>query len=88
MSLTIFTKEEVNRILAQLTPREEVIIRLRYGIGEPRAQAYQEITENFSGAKRIFGKPPYSRSWAYAIIKNINREKLPKAMKQAFAWNN
>ena len=42
------TVEEIDILLGKLTPREEKVIRLRYGFGEPRALSLEEIGERFS----------------------------------------
>lgn len=39
--------EQVERHLAKLTPREEKVIRMRYGIGEPQQYALEEIGAQF-----------------------------------------
>lgn len=39
--------EQVNRVLSTLTPREEKILRLRFGIGEERDHTLEEIGHSF-----------------------------------------
>ncbi len=39
--------EQVERYLVRLTPREEKVIRMRYGIGEPRQYSLEEIGAQF-----------------------------------------
>ncbi len=40
--------EQIRRMLATLTPREEKILRLRFGIGEITGYTLEEISKNFS----------------------------------------
>jgi RNA polymerase primary sigma factor len=42
------TVEEAHRALAALTPREERILRLRYGIGQPEEQTLEQVGRQFS----------------------------------------
>lgn len=39
--------EALCKVLAQLSPREEKIIRMRFGIGEQRTHSHTEIAERF-----------------------------------------
>jgi RNA polymerase primary sigma factor len=41
-------REEIDGVLATLTPREEKVIRMRYGIGEPTHYSLEEIGSRFS----------------------------------------
>jgi RNA polymerase primary sigma factor len=41
-------KEEVESVLCSLTPREEKVLRMRYGIGEPTHYSLEEIGGHFS----------------------------------------
>ncbi len=41
-------REEIDTVLASLTPREEKVIRMRYGIGEPTNYSLEEIGSRFS----------------------------------------
>ncbi|MEK7452274.1 MAG: sigma factor-like helix-turn-helix DNA-binding protein [Patescibacteria group bacterium] len=43
-----FPNEEFLRILANLTPQEEKIIRMRHGIGRNHEHTYEEIARWFS----------------------------------------
>jgi RNA polymerase primary sigma factor len=40
-------REEIEQVLASLTPREEKVIRMRYGIGEPMQYSLEEIGAQF-----------------------------------------
>ena len=40
-------REEIEEVLASLTPREEKVVRMRYGIGEPAAYSLEEIGAQF-----------------------------------------
>ena len=40
-------REEIEQVLASLTPREEKVVRMRYGIGEPIAYSLEEIGAQF-----------------------------------------
>jgi len=41
-------KEEIETVLCSLTPREEKVLRMRYGIGEPTHYSLEEIGSHFS----------------------------------------
>ncbi len=41
-------KEEVEAVLSSLTPREEKVLRMRYGIGEPTNYSLEEIGSQFN----------------------------------------
>ena len=41
-------KEEIEEVLCTLTPREEKVLRMRYGIGEPTNYSLEEIGSKFS----------------------------------------
>ena len=41
-------REQINEVLAQLSPREEKVIRMRYGIGEPTQYSLEEIGSRFA----------------------------------------
>ncbi|MBW2258786.1 MAG: sigma-70 family RNA polymerase sigma factor, partial [Deltaproteobacteria bacterium] len=41
-------REQIDGVLATLTPREEKVIRMRYGIGEPTHYSLEEIGTRFS----------------------------------------
>jgi RNA polymerase primary sigma factor len=41
-------RDEIEDVLATLTPREEKVIRMRYGIGEPTHYSLEEIGSRFS----------------------------------------
>lgn len=40
-------RAEIEQVLASLTPREEKVVRMRYGIGEPLAYSLEEIGAQF-----------------------------------------
>ncbi len=40
-------RDEIEQVLASLTPREEKVVRMRYGIGEPLAYSLEEIGAQF-----------------------------------------
>ncbi len=40
-------REEIEEVLASLTPREEKVVRMRYGIGEPMCYSLEEIGSQF-----------------------------------------
>jgi RNA polymerase primary sigma factor len=40
-------REEIGQALASLTPREEKVVRMRYGIGEPTQYSLEEIGSQF-----------------------------------------
>jgi len=40
-------REQVEEVLAMLTPREEKVVRMRYGIGEPCSYSLEEIGSQF-----------------------------------------
>jgi RNA polymerase primary sigma factor len=40
-------REEIGAALADLTPREEKVVRMRYGIGEPTQYSLEEIGNRF-----------------------------------------
>ncbi len=40
-------REEVEQVLSSLTPREEKVVRMRYGIGEPASYSLEEIGAQF-----------------------------------------
>ena len=40
-------RDEIEQVLASLTPREEKVVRMRYGIGEPIAYSLEEIGAQF-----------------------------------------
>jgi RNA polymerase primary sigma factor len=40
-------REEIEQVLASLTPREEKVVRMRYGIGEPMPYSLEEIGAQF-----------------------------------------
>ena len=41
-------REQVDDALASLTPREEKVVRMRYGIGEPTQYSLEEIGQRFN----------------------------------------
>jgi len=41
-------KEEIEEVLCSLTPREEKVLRMRYGIGEPSNYSLEEIGSKFN----------------------------------------
>lgn len=41
-------QEQTRRILACLTPREEKVLRMRFGIGEPRDHTLEEVGDSFN----------------------------------------
>ena len=41
-------REQIEDILASLTPREEKVVRMRYGIGEPTQYSLEEIGNRFN----------------------------------------
>ena len=41
-------REEIDMVLSSLTPREEKVVRMRYGIGEPTHYSLEEIGTRFS----------------------------------------
>jgi RNA polymerase primary sigma factor len=41
-------REEIDTVLSTLTPREEKVVRMRYGIGEPTQYSLEEIGTRFS----------------------------------------
>jgi RNA polymerase primary sigma factor len=41
-------RDEIDGVLSTLTPREEKVIRMRYGIGEPTHYSLEEIGTRFS----------------------------------------
>ncbi|TVQ94579.1 MAG: RNA polymerase sigma factor RpoD/SigA [Deltaproteobacteria bacterium] len=41
-------REEISAVLATLTPREEKVVRMRFGIGEPTNYSLEEIGSRFS----------------------------------------
>ncbi len=66
-------KQEMNQVLAMLTPREEVIVRMRFGIGHQKDHTLEEIGQEFvmtrerirqieTGALRTLRYPPAARS--------------------------
>ena len=40
-------KQDMQRVLATLTPREEVIVRMRFGVGYPRDHTLDEVGQSF-----------------------------------------
>ena len=40
-------RDEIEEVLASLTPREEKVVRMRYGIGEPAQYSLEEIGAQF-----------------------------------------
>ncbi len=40
-------REEIEEVLASLSPREEKVVRMRYGLGEPMAYSLEEIGSQF-----------------------------------------
>jgi RNA polymerase primary sigma factor len=40
-------RDEIEEVLSSLSPREEKVIRMRYGIGEPAAYSLEEIGAQF-----------------------------------------
>ncbi|MCS6318490.1 MAG: hypothetical protein H8K05_12110 [Nitrospira sp.] len=38
----------MNRILGTLTPREQTVIRLRFGIGEDQARTLEQVGQHLS----------------------------------------
>ncbi len=44
---TAALREQVEEVLAMLTPREEKVVRMRYGIGEPCSYSLEEIGTQF-----------------------------------------
>ncbi len=44
---TAALREEIERVLAQLTPREEKVLRMRFGIGEAQEYSLESIGERF-----------------------------------------
>ncbi len=40
-------KEQLNSVLATLTPREEKVIRLRFGLDDGRPRTLEEVGEEF-----------------------------------------
>jgi RNA polymerase primary sigma factor len=40
-------RDEIEQVLASLTPREEKVVRMRYGLGEPVAYSLEEIGAQF-----------------------------------------
>jgi len=41
-------RDQVDDVLAELTPREEKVVRMRYGIGEPTQYSLEEIGQRFN----------------------------------------
>ena len=40
-------KERINEVLSELTPREEKVIRLRYGLDDDRPRTLEEVGKEF-----------------------------------------
>lgn len=41
-------KERINEVLSELTPREEKVIRLRYGLYDGRSHTLEEVGKEFN----------------------------------------
>ena len=41
-------KERINEVLSELTPREEKVIRLRYGLDDGRSHTLEEVGKEFN----------------------------------------
>ena len=44
---------ETRRVLSRLTPREEKVLRMRFGIGEERDHTLQEVAEDFGVTREM-----------------------------------
>ena len=44
----VLLKERINEVLATLTPREERVIRLRYGLDDGRSHTLEEVGKEFN----------------------------------------
>lgn len=68
----VLLMEGVKKVLAKLSPREEKIIRLRFGIGEPSEHTLEEIGNKFELSKERIRQ---IESECMTKIKKINNKK-------------
>jgi RNA polymerase primary sigma factor len=46
--MNLNTREQMDRVLQDLTPREEQVVRMRFGIGDGRERTLEEVGKRFS----------------------------------------
>ena len=71
-------REEIGAALADLTPREEKVVRMRYGIGEPTQYSLEEIGNQFCLTRERI------RQIELKAIKKLRQAKLSKNLQNFF----
>ena len=75
--MTPYIKNAISKVLSTLTPKEEVILRWRFGIGMDRSYTLSEIGARFSvGSERI----------RQIEAKAIRKLKHPKVSRKLRTW--
>jgi len=70
------TKEIINQALLTLTPREEKIIRMRFGIGEDGEYSLSEIADDFGVSKERIRQLEYRAFYKMRRAKGIRSESV------------
>ena len=71
-------REEIGAALADLTPREEKVVRMRYGIGEPTQYSLEEIGSQFCLTRERI------RQIELKALKKLRQAKLSKNLQNFF----
>ena len=71
-------REEIGAALADLTPREEKVVRMRYGIGEPTQYSLEEIGSQFCLTRERI------RQIELKALKKLRHAKLSKNLQNFF----
>jgi RNA polymerase primary sigma factor len=66
-------REQIEDVLAMLTPREETVVRMRFGIGEPCCYSLEEIGVRFHLTRERIRQIEIK---ALRKLRNVNRRKL------------
>jgi len=72
--------EQTRKILTTLTPREEKVLRMRFGIGEKSDHTLEEVGRDFNVTRRESGKLSQGSSEIEAPQQKQEAEKLPGAV--------
>ena len=77
---TASLREQIEDVLSTLTPREEKVIRMRYGIGEPTNYSLEEIGTRFSLTRERIRQIEIK---ALRKLRHVNRRKVLHAFVDA-----
>ena len=65
-------QEQTRKVLATLTPREEKVLRMRFGIGEKSDHTLEEVGQDFDVTRSVSGKLRRKRFANYDIRLEVN----------------